>query len=125
VLVPGARADDVAALDVVFLALAANLGLAPEDQPVLVAVVVVAVEAPALARHSEDTGTGDRRSIRAVAGVHRFLARPNNRHERCYLAFFSHVLQCFLTLPFSGVPAEKPGGKCSACILALASVTFL
>ena len=81
VLVAGSGADDVTRLDVVFDSLGDHLGLAFENEPVFVAVVVVAVEPTAFGRNAEDAGTCDLALVRAIAGLHRSFARSYDWHS--------------------------------------------
>src|SRR5262249_38975548 len=68
-------------LHVVLPAFAAHLRLAAEDEPVLVEIVIVAIEAAAVSQDAEDSSAGDLTPRRPVAAVQRFLTGANDRHR--------------------------------------------
>ena len=69
VLEPGLDAEDVAVFDVILFAVEPDLGLAVDDHPIFVAVVVMAIEMPAVHRF-ERAGAGDAAPLRAILRGH-------------------------------------------------------
>src|SRR5258708_5889193 len=72
-LLAGMGAYDVAPLDVILHALAQYPGLTPEDEPVFVEIVEMAVEPPPIRGDAEDSRTGDLAPIGPIARLKHLL----------------------------------------------------
>jgi hypothetical protein len=81
-LLAGLRADDVARPDVVLDAFTEDASASPIDQPILIAIVVVAVESPTFTGHPEDPRRSDPRPRGTAVAVDPFRSDIEDRHVR-------------------------------------------
>ena len=79
-LVPRLGADNISSLHIKGLTFCHNFGLATEDQPVLVAVMVMAIGTAMCSRNTEYAGTGYAAPLWQIVLPHFLLARSDYWH---------------------------------------------